>query len=81
MPGDLQVPQVPQVPEDIQRMERNAKNKSRGALIFIVCVVFACLIAWAGIEINKAVQKSKESFITLPKYNKECESDKEEKFN
>jgi hypothetical protein len=63
-------PQTPQLPPpDIQAAKKNANRNMYGTLIFVICVIVLCLLIWAGIEIKKLIDKSKES-----KESKEKES-------
>jgi Na+-transporting NADH:ubiquinone oxidoreductase subunit NqrC len=63
-------PQTPQLPPpDIQAAKKNANRNMYGTLIFVICVIVLCLLIWAGIEIKKLIDKSKES--------KELEKEKE----
>lgn len=57
-----EVQRVPQeVPHDIQAMKNNGYRNMIGTLIFVICVIVLCLLIWGGIEIKKAIDKSKES--------------------
>ena len=42
-------------------MKNNGYRNMIGTLIFVICVIVLCLLIWGGIEIKKAIDKSKES--------------------